>query len=74
MFGDYLLRFILNGVTSENIGVTCHSIDHRAPTCYRSCLKYFTAIKNASFLRWLDFNLYNLSFSVFLPSACYILV
>ena len=29
MFGDYVLRFILSGVTSEKIGVTCHSIESR---------------------------------------------
>lgn len=35
MFIDYVLRFILSGVTSEKIGVTSHSIDHRTPTYYR---------------------------------------
>ena len=29
MFGHYVLRFILSGVTSEKIGVTCHSIESR---------------------------------------------
>ena len=29
MFGDYVLRFILSSVTSEKIGVTCHSIESR---------------------------------------------